>query len=151
MMRDLRHAKRWELGLVVVGTGLGALGFAVSAATEFRFEGDTEHYVGLARSIARGEGLWLSTWRGTQFPPGFPFVLAPAAWFFDTPALLAVATLVIGWWRSVRDWGRFAALYALGYVGVLLLWVYEDGARFLVPLLPLLWLYLLVCAFAPAR
>jgi len=70
-------------GLAILGTGLAALAFGLLAATEFRFTGDTEHYVGLARAIAVGDGLALQMWRQSQFPPGFPLVLAPAAWLFN--------------------------------------------------------------------
>jgi hypothetical protein len=69
--------------------------------------------------------------------PGVPLRVT---WF--TPALLAVPTILAGWWQDVRSRGRFAACYFAGYFGVLLIWPYNIGPRYLLGLVPLLWFYL---------
>ena len=69
--------------------------------------------------------------------PGLPVRLT---WF--TPALLAVPLILVGWWRELRSSGRFAALYFAGYFVVLLFWPYDIGPRYLLGVVPLLWLFL---------
>jgi hypothetical protein len=67
-------------------------------------------------------------------------VVVRPSWF--TPALLAVPVLAAGWWNSARGEGRFAAWYSLVYLGVILLWPF-NLPRYVLPLLPFLWLFLL--------
>ena len=73
-------------------------------------------------------------------------LLTPVTWVkpgWVSPALLAVPVLAAGWWQELRATGRFGALYFVCYMGILLLWPYDEGARFLLPVVPLLWVYLL--------
>jgi hypothetical protein len=69
--------------------------------------------------------------------PGIPLRLT---WF--TPFLLVVPAIVVGWWRELRGAGRFAALYCAGYVAFLLIWSYVIGPRYLLGVVPLLWVFL---------
>ena len=63
-----------------------------------------------------------------------------ARWFSPF-AVTVVAITVTGWWAAMSRPSRFGAWYFLGYAAILSLWPYDEGARFLVPVLPLLWLY----------
>jgi hypothetical protein len=112
-----------EIWLVLILSVILALAFGLLATTEFRFEGDSEHYVGVARAIARGEGP--STWRYTVYPPGAPLVLAPAAWLFHGSfgaisrwaAILASLSFPLTWLYVRRRGQRFALSIAILTVG----------------------------------
>ncbi|HEV8150565.1 MAG TPA: hypothetical protein VGP61_10315, partial [Gemmatimonadales bacterium] len=80
--RDLSDASRRELLLVAVLTALLAVSFALLAAPEFRFVGDTEHYVELAGAVAHGTAYAVNGRPEVLVPPGLPLLLAPAARFF---------------------------------------------------------------------
>jgi hypothetical protein len=74
-------------------------------------------------------------------------LLTPLPWVkpgWTSPALLIVPILIAGWWQGLRSEGRFGALYFLCYMAILLLWPYDEGARFLLPAVPLLWVYSLL-------
>jgi hypothetical protein len=61
-------------------------------------------------------------------------------WF--SPVAAAVLALTVwGWSADFRSRSRFAAWYFLGYAAIVLLWPFDEGTRFLVPILPFLWLY----------
>jgi hypothetical protein len=73
-------------------------------------------------------------------------LLTPVSWMkpgWVSPAMLVVPVVIAGWWQELRAGDRFGALYFLCYMGILLLWPYDEGARFLLPAVPLLWIYLL--------
>jgi len=61
--------------------------------------------------------------------------------WFSPPAAAALALTVTGWRAELRRPSRVGAWYFLGYWVVLLCWPFDEGTRFLVPILPLLWLY----------
>ena len=69
--------------------------------------------------------------------PGIPLRLT---WF--TPFLLAIPVVLTGWWRELRGPGRFGALYFAGYIGILMFWPFSSDARYLLGVVPLLWIYL---------
>ena len=69
--------------------------------------------------------------------PGVP--LRPS-WF--TPALLVIPLILAGWWRDLSGQARFAALYFAGYFAILLVWPFNIGPRYLMGIVPLLWIYL---------
>ena len=64
------------------------------------------------------------------------------------PAILALPAvgfallLGLGWWQEVAGPAPFAAWYAFCLLGILLLWPFGEGDRLLLPLLPMLLLYL---------
>jgi hypothetical protein len=58
-----------------------------------------------------------------------------------------LALLATGLWSEMHRPSRFAAWYFLGYAAILLFWPYDEGTRFLVPILPVLW----VLSIAGAR
>lgn len=68
-----------------------------------------------------------------------PVIWIKPSWF--SPLSLLLAGLVIGWWWELTGPRKFGPLYLLCYVGILLLWPYDEGARFLLPAAPLLWFY----------
>jgi len=73
-------------------------------------------------------------------------LLVPVSWIrpgWTSPAVFLIPVLLVGWWQELRGPGRFAALYFFFYVGILLLWPYDEGARFLLPTVPLLWMFAL--------
>ena len=57
--------------------------------------------------------------------------------------LVVIVLLVcgLGWWIEFRRPNQLTAWYAVCYAGVLLLWPFDEGQRFLVPALPLLFLF----------
>ena len=72
-------------------------------------------------------------------------VLVPVAWIkplWYSPVGLLAAVVLAGWWKDLKSDRRFAAYYFAGYGGILLIWPYDEGARYLLPLAPLLWVYL---------
>ena len=68
-----------------------------------------------------------------------PVRWAKPVWY--SPFLLLLPLLALGWWREFRGAGRFGTLYFLFFVGILLLWPFDEGSRLLLPVAPLLWLY----------
>ena len=66
-------------------------------------------------------------------------------WFSPFTATMAALT-VAGVVNELRRPTRLGAWYVLGYGVILLLWPYDEGTRFLVPILPLLWVFALVGA-----
>jgi hypothetical protein len=68
-----------------------------------------------------------------------------ARWFSPFAAAVGGLTLA-GLWSELRRPQRLLAWYFLGYVAILLMWPYDEGTRFLVPILPLLWLFAIVGA-----
>ena len=61
-------------------------------------------------------------------------------WF--SPFAVAVLGLTLtGLWTEMRRPSRLAAWYFLAYGAILLFWPYDEGTRFLVPILPLLWVF----------
>lgn len=73
-------------------------------------------------------------------------LLVPVEWIkpmWHSPLLLVLSVLLIGLWRESRSGARFGALYFLAFAAIVLLWPYDERARFLLPLAPLLWIYLL--------
>lgn len=66
-------------------------------------------------------------------------------WFSPFTAATAALT-VAGVVSEMRQPSRLGAWYLLGYGAILLLWPYDEGTRFLVPILPLLWVFALAGA-----
>jgi hypothetical protein len=69
--------------------------------------------------------------------PGIPLRLA-----WSTPALLAIPVILAGWWRELRGPGRFMALYLAGYVAFLFFWPFSIASRYLLGVIPLIWICL---------
>lgn len=66
-------------------------------------------------------------------------------WFSPfTAAVLALTIAGLG--AELRRPSRLGAWYFLGYGAILLLWPYDEGTRFLVPILPFLWIFAIVGA-----
>jgi hypothetical protein len=62
------------------------------------------------------------------------------AWF--SPFILAAAALLlIGWREELRRSNPLAGWYFIAYMGILLIWPFDEGTRFLVPVTPLLFLF----------
>jgi len=68
-----------------------------------------------------------------------PVTYVQAAW--HSPVLLVLPCIFLGWWKGLRGTGSFAALYFLFYLAIILTWPFDEGTRFLLPVLPLLWVY----------
>lgn len=103
--------------------------FAAAAAFAGRLEGagdpafpDVEHYLAMARHIARGEGWFVAPWALAERPPLYPLFLAfhikvfgSAAAALATQAALGAAACVLVARIGERLWGRGAgALAGLG-------------------------------------
>jgi hypothetical protein len=59
-------------------------------------------------------------------------------WF--SPLVLGMLILVFaGCWRTKRMGGSVVLLYLFAYAGVILLWPFNEGERFVVPIVPVLW------------
>jgi hypothetical protein len=72
-------------------------------------------------------------------------LLSPAPWLkpvWYTPVLLIVPILLVGFWKEMRTGARFASLYCFFYLLIILGWPFDEGPRFLLPVVPLLWIYL---------
>jgi hypothetical protein len=73
-------------------------------------------------------------------------LFTPAPWVnpsWFSPLLLALPLILAGWWQDLRAKERFTALYFACYMGIVLLWPYDEGPRFLLVVAPLIWVYLL--------
>lgn len=56
-----------------------------------------------------------------------------------SPLILIVGVIVgIGWWRTLKRDQPLAAWYAFLFVGIIAIWPFDEGQRFLVPIAPLL-------------
>ena len=62
------------------------------------------------------------------------------AWY--SPVTLAIPLLIVGWWRELKTGACFAGLYFLFYLAGVLVWPFDEAERFLLPVVPLLWIYL---------
>jgi len=72
-------------------------------------------------------------------------LFTPATWIkpvWYTPVALIVPILLAGFWRELRFGARFASIYCVFFLGIILLWPFDEGTRFLFPVVPLLWIYL---------
>ena len=69
--------------------------------------------------------------------PGIPLRLA-----WSTPALLVIPVILAGWWRELRGPGRFMALYLAGYATFLFFWPFSIASRYLLGVIPLIWICL---------
>lgn len=72
-------------------------------------------------------------------------LFTPVPWIdpvWYTPVALIVPILLAGFWRELGSGARFASLYFVFYLGIILLWPFDEGTRFLFPVVPLLWIYL---------
>jgi hypothetical protein len=62
------------------------------------------------------------------------------SWF--SPFILAAAALLlIGWREELRRSNPLAGWYFLAYMGIILIWPFDEGTRFLVPVTPLLFFF----------
>ncbi len=66
-------------------------------------------------------------------------------WFSPTTAAVLGLTLA-GLRGELRRRSRLGAWYFLGYGAILLFWPYDEGTRFLVPILPFLWVFAILGA-----
>lgn len=115
----------WAKAAVIALLGAFYLGTVQSL---FTFDHDMSLYLGLARSMARGEGFVFNGTFNEQVPPGLPVLLAPVA---------AVA--------SVRDVSVFQSVVALfGILALYLTWAWARAAN-----RPFPWLTALVVALIP--
>lgn len=85
-----------------------------------RVQGEAAHQVELLTNIPWLKPMWSS-----------PLVL------------LIISLVVVGWRREFHRPGPIAAWYAAAYLVVLLLWPFDEGVRFSLPLLPLLVIFLI--------
>ena len=117
------HTRTERLAVVVITVALAAV-FIVLVAPRYLFGGDPDHYVGLARSLAGGEGYVINGHPETKFPPGYPVILAPAAQLFGGSflaiarwaALLAALAFPAAYFMLRRRGEPFAVLLALASV-----------------------------------
>jgi hypothetical protein len=73
-------------------------------------------------------------------------LLAPVTWIkpmWHSPLLVLIPVMAAGLAREFRTGARFGGLYFLGFAGIVVLWPFDERARFLMPLAPLLWIYLI--------
>jgi hypothetical protein len=62
------------------------------------------------------------------------------SWF--SPFILAAAALLlIGWRAELRRSNPLAGWYFLAYMGIILIWPFDEGTRYLVPVTPLLFFF----------
>lgn len=118
-----RPSAGWSRPTAWLFGAVAAVAYLAVTSTAAILVSDEAFYVGLARSIATGEGYLFNGAPHAEYPPGYPLVLAPlvAALGVDVRALalyttgwgLLALTAVWVWVRARRASPWFAALFVL--------------------------------------
>ena len=61
--------------------------------------------------------------------------------WYSPLTLVPFGLIAVGWWQDAKIARGLAAPYFVFYLAIILLWPFDEGTRFLIPISPLLWLY----------
>ena len=155
IVQAVRRDTSWSRAvLTTLGVGVPASVILVGLLLAYRSmaQGDTDAHTYLDLIIDREmtftqqltESVRLRTAEiGRQLVPGFFKAYGRLGQWLNVNTILYVVVsgaVVYGWWKLVRSDYDVLILTAPFYLGVYLLWPFDQGTRFMTPMLPVLWL-----------
>jgi len=143
----LVSASRRELSLRSVGVGLALAAFSMSALYALTRTG--EHIIvaafqswksGLASRVLEGLRIRISEIGRLTIPGMYKSYSRTGDWLNINVGIYLIVLVIVslGWWRLVRRKRDVLALSLPFYFALYVLWPYDQGARFMVSMIPVL-------------